>query len=292
MITPCTEVTAPGVPCPSGTLDVEPYSGESSSSYWNSTPGNSGSAAFEYEVDNIDSGTPENVNLSFKFYSKGPIGTQGLPCVTLQVYKQPNDASDTTSIPRFVKEAENAPLSVICFNNCQTNLLFPLVLWQGAWDTDMSIANTTRDPLADLGADANPVNQLMINGSATPQAGVCYMFYYAGGILASSWITPQINAGATYADDLAAGNRIPANTTGYLWANCTFSQAYGYAAINYSFSLNNGILADYLAVTIPDPQWSPRDQNGDGMGENAITPLNINRRLAKDFAGFSSTSVY
>jgi hypothetical protein len=207
------------------------------------------------------------------------------------VYKQPNDPADGVSIPRFAVEAENTPVKVICFNNCQTNLLFPLVLNVGAWDTDIAISNTTRDPLADLGADANPPNQLLINGSATPQAGVCYMFFYSGGVLSSSWITPQINAGQTYADDLAGGSRIPASSTGYLWANCTFSQAYGYAAIDYSFGLNNGILANYLAVTIPDPQWSPRDQNGDGMGENAITPVNITRRLGQLLSGFSSTSI-
>lgn len=288
---PCTEVTAPGVPCPSGTLDVQ-LAADSDDHFWNSDPGNSGTATFEYEVDNLDNGLPENVNLPFKFFSSGPLSASGLPCVTLQVFKQPNDSTDDTSIPRFMQVAENAPLKVICFNNCQSNLLFPLVLWQGSWDTDIAISNTTMDPLATIGAAANPVNNLMIKGSATPQSGACSIFYYSGGALAASFVTPTIAAGATYADDLAAGNRIPVNTTGYLWANCPFSQAYGYAAINYGFSLNNGILADYLAVNIPDPQWSPRDMNGDGMGENAVTPLNINRRLLKDFAGFSNSPLF
>jgi len=296
---PCSEVTAPGVPCPSGTLAVS-LSG--SNSYWNSTMGNSGTTSFEYTVDNVDNGFPENVNLPFKFYSKGPIGTQGLPCVTLTVYKQPADPPDSLSIPRFKAVPENGPLSaatgqqayamnVICFNNCTTNLLFPLVFSQGPWDTDVAISNTTMDPLASIGTNANPQNWLLINGSATPQSGVCYMYYYSGGALASSWITPLITAGDTYADDLQAGNRLPAFTTGYLWAYCTFSQAYGYAAIDYNFGLNNAILANYLAVTIPDPEWSPRDQNGDGMGENAITPVNLTRRLEKSLAGFSSQSI-
>jgi len=299
---PCSAVTAPGVPCPSGTLAIS-ISG--SDSYWNSvssTSGNMGTATFEYTVDNVDAGFPENVNLPFKFYSKGPIGTQGLPCVTLTVYKQPEDPPDSLSIPRFKAVPENGPMSaatgaqgqkmnVICFNNCETNLLFPLVFSQGPWDTDYAISNTTRDPLADIGSDSNPVNQLLINGSATPQAGVCYMFYFSGGILASDWITPLIVAGQTYADDVQAANRIPANTTGYMWAYCFFSQAYGYAAIDYSFGQNYGVLANYLAINIPDPQWSPRDQNGDGMGENAITPVNITRRLGLELGGLSNSGV-
>jgi len=290
MITPCTEVTSPGVPCPSGTLDVEPAA-DSSSSYWNSALGNSGTASFEYEVDNIDSGTPENVNLSFKFYSAGPIGVAGLPCVTLQVFKQPNDASDTVSIPRFMKVAENStPLQVICFDNCISNLLFPFVLNLSSWDTDIAISNTTMDPLKTIGLGSNPVNQLLIDGSATPQNGACSMYFYSGGALTGTPWTAQVAAGSTYADDLA--NRIPSGKSGYLWAFCNFSQAYGYAAITYAFTLDQGILADYLAVNIPDPEWSPRDRNGDGMGENSVTPLNINRRLAKDFAGFSSSPLF
>jgi len=292
----CSEVTASEVSyCPSGTLDVEPYSG-SDTSYWNSTGTNTGMASFEYEVDSMDNGTPENVNLPFKFYSGGPIGTAGLPCITLQVFKQPNDASDSISIPRFLKVAENTmPLKVICFDNCVTNLLFPEVLNVGLWDTDIAISNTTMDPLATIGQNSSPVNDLLIKGSATPQNGLCSFYYYSGSGLPpdtqpagplSTW-SLSIAAGTTVAESLAAAGRIPAGTTGYLWAYCNFSQAYGYAAINYAFGLDSGILADYIAVTIPDPEWSPRDRNGDGMGENAITPLNITRDLQKSLAGFS-----
>jgi len=295
----CTEVTATETSyCPSGTLDVEPYSG-SDTSYWNSTGTNTGTASFEYEVDMVDSGTPENVNLPFKFYSGGPIGTAGLPCITAQIYKQPNDASDSVSIPRFLKVAENTtPLKVICFDNCVTNLLFPEVLNVGVWDTDIAIANTTMDPLAMIGQNSTPVNKLLIKGSATPQNGSCSFYYYSGSGLApgvgptgplATWSLPVL-AGTTYAESLAAMGRIPAGTTGYLWGFCNFSQAYGYAAINYSFGTDSGILADYIAVNIPDPEWSPRDRNGDGMGENAITPLNVTRDIEKALAGFSGSS--
>jgi len=303
---PCTEVTAPGVPCPSGTLAISISGGDS---YWNSVSGNSGSATFEYSVDNADAGFPENVNLPFVFYSKGPIGTSGLPCVTLTVYKQPEDPPDFVSIPRFKAVPENGPgsaatgtqgqvMNVICFNNCETNLLFPFVINVGAWDTDIAISNTTMDPLALIGSQLNPPDLLLEAGSATPQSGVCWMYYFSGGALASTWIAsnpgtnpPAIPAGSVYATDLGFNGLIPGNSSGYLWAKCFFSQAYGYAAIDYSFSLGNGILADYLAVVIPSPEWSPRDQNGDGMGENSITPINITRRLGLSIGGLSNSGL-
>jgi len=147
------------------------------------------------------------------------------------------------------------------------------------------------DPLALIGAAENPPNLLLVKGSATPQSGICTFYYFTnGGIAAGSpWNTPgPIAPGSTWTADLGAGGYIPATSIGYLWAKCFFSQAYGYAAIDYGFTLSNGILADYLAVVIPDPEWSPRDRNGDGMGENSVTPINLTRRLEKALAGFSS----
>jgi len=292
---PCTAITATNVLyCAGGTLDVE-LTG--TSHYWNSTPGNTGSVTFEYVTNNIDGGSPENVNLPFKFYSAGPIGTSGLPCVTATVYKQPWDTTCPTCIPRFKKVPENGPgsaatgaqglvMNVICFNNCETNILFPFIVNAGSWDSSVAISNTTMDPLALAGAAETPPNQLLINGSATKQSGVCWMYYFSGGALAASWITPNIPAGSTYATDLGAAGQIPGGTTGYLWAKCFFSDGYGYAAIDYAFSLNNGILADYLAINIPAPDLVPRDENGNGAGENTLTPIPWKDRLADKLAGF------
>jgi len=301
---PCTEVTAPAVPCPTASHNLA-VTLSGSDHYWNSTPGNTGTATFEYYVDDVDRGVPENVNLPFKFYSAGPLGTapmQGLQCVTLTVFKNPENPPSTTAIPRFEVVPENGPnsaatgaqanpLQVICFNNCETNLLFPFVINYAAWDTFVIVANTTLDPLALIGNAANPVNELLVKGSATPQTGSCAMYYYTNGGLASGspWSTGVIAPGSVYSADVGFSGLIPGLTQGYVWANCNFSQAYGYAAINYSFSLANGILADYLAVTIPDPEWSPRDHNGDGMGENSTTPINIERQLLKELAGFSGS---
>jgi len=284
---PCSSVTAPGVPCAGGTLAV---SVSGSDHYWNSTPGNSGTATFEYSVDYEDNGGPENVNLPFKFYSAGPITTSALPCVTLTIYKNPEYSAGTNAIPVFLNGAVEGggPLSVICFNNCETNLLFPFVINYGPWDTDVAIANTTLDPLFIAGAAQSPPDLLEEKGTATPQAGVCWMYYFSGGAtpFASTWITPTIVAGSIYAVDLQANGDIPGVTSGYLWAKCFFADAYGYAAVIYIFGLTNMTYASYLAINIPDPEWSPRDLNGDGMGENSITPINLTRRLKYFLAGW------
>jgi len=293
---PCTEVTTgePGSCYGVGALDAE-LSGKDS--YWNSTGLNTGTATFEYCVGNNDAGSPENLNLPFKFYSKGPIGTSALPCVTLSIYKNPEVPPATTAIPRFVSVNEGT-VNVICFNNCETNLLYPLVLNAGPWDTDLAVSNVTMDPLGILGSNIatvtagagstyypGPPDLLLEAGSATPQSGNCYNFFYAGGGLVDSWTMGPIAAGSTMAYDLAGSRPKTAGYTGYIWTKCEFSQAYGYAAIDYSLGVSAGIYANYLAINIPDPEWSPRDLNGDGMGENTLTPVNLARRLEKRLSG-------
>jgi len=288
---PCSVVTAPATPCPSGTLLVGYPSG---GPYWNSTPGNTGTEQFEFPVETVSSVNGEYVELPFKFYSAGPI--TGAPpvspwCVTLSIYKDPNptlDAGAANDIPYFNTLSEGS-LPVICFNNCETNLLFPFIINYGAWDSIVAISNTTMDPLALIGAAATPPNLLLEKGSATRQSGVCYYYYFSGGTLANSWVTKNpIVAGSTQSDQLGYEGLINGSTFGYLWVKCEFSQAYGYAAIAYDFTTPTGILADYLAVTIPDPEWSPRDQNGDGMGENSSTPLNLTKMLKYYLAGFKN----
>jgi len=292
---PCSSVTSTSLLyCSGGTLAVS-LSG--SDHYWNSSPGNSGTATFEYATEDVDNDFPENVNLPYKFYSAGPIGTSALPCVYVTVYKNPEDPPDSTDIPRFKSVPENGPgsaatgaqaltMNVICFNNCETNLLFPLILNVGLWDTDIAISNTTMDPLALIGNAVSPPDQLLINGSATPQSGVCWLYFFSGQRLASQWVSPNITAGETWATDLGATGNVPAGLTGYIWAKCFFSQAYGYAAIEFNFGGSSAMMADYLAINIPSPELLPRDENGNGAGENTLTPIPLQDRLADWLAGF------
>jgi len=196
-------------------------------------------------------------------------------------------------IPAFAVVAENAPLNVVCFNNCETNLLFKFVINYGPWDTDLAISNTTLDPLSYLGN--NPptgytVDPWLVAGSATPQTGACSLFFFSNGYLqaggaVSTFTTGPIIAGSTWTADLQAQGLIPGVRIGYIWAKCYFSQAYGYAEVLYNYGLNNAMESSYDAIIIPAPQWSPRDQNGDGMGEGSTTPINLERDLQKGLSG-------
>jgi len=268
---PCSAVTAPATPCPSGTLVVGAPTG---GPYWNSTPGNTGTETFEYPVENVDNGSPENVNLPFKIYSAGPILTSGLPCITATIYKDPEYGPTTMNdVPVYAPVAEGT-MNVVCFNNCETNILWPYVIgaW-GAWSTDIAISNTTLDPLAIIGASKTPPDILLEDGTATPQVGTCALFYYSGGALVDSWVVGPITAGMSYAFDFGATRPLAANSAGYIWGKCEFSQAYGYAAIEYNFGVSNAVLANYLAITIPNPEFIPRDTDGYGYGENANLPF-------------------
>jgi len=237
-----------------------------------------------------------------------------LPCITATVYKQPWGIAYLTTgappnyyvyqiypppglmpIPAFHVVAENTPMNVVCFDDCETNLLWPFVINYGGWDTDIGISNTTLDPLAYLGANPPVIegvqydyDSLLIAGSATPQAAPCTLFYFSGGVTpwaSGPWSTGTILPGSTWTQDLAGAKVVPAFTIGYLWAKCYFSEAYGYGAILYNFGLTNATLSNYLAINVPNPEFSPRDQNGNGMGENSDTPFNIERDLAKELSG-------
>jgi len=281
--------------CSPGTLYVELSPGISGP-WWNPGPGNSGVETFEYIVDDMDNNKPENVNLPFKVYSAGPITSEpagAVPCVQMSIFKNPNDSQTGTQydVPLFVAKAEGgSPLSVICFDNCETNLLWPFVANVAGWDFDIAISNTTLDPLAWIGA--NPPTGYsydweLIKGSATPQTGACDLFFFANGTTpwVNKWNTGPIVPGSTWAQDTGASGTVPAGDTGYVWGKCYFSQAYGYGLLNWNIGLGSGVAADYLAITIPNPERSPRDLNGDGMSENATTPIDLSRLLQKWLSG-------
>jgi len=292
----CGQISVADTPysCSPGSLRVsKDYISGTTGPYYNPGPGST-SETFEYQICELDAGSPENVNLPFTIYSNGPITSGTLPCVVVNVYKNPDSILPPLAIPTFVKEPEAYQTgftgNVVCFNNCETNLLFPLVLVTSGWDTDFAISNTTLDPLALIGAGGIPPgalpNPLLVAGSATPQSGVCTNFLYSNGSLIDSWPTTTISAGSTWAADLGGSRPLAAGHTGYIWTKCEFSQAYGYAAIDWALGISaSGVYSNYLAINVPDPEWSPRDLNGDGMGENTLTPFNINRRLEQQLSG-------
>jgi hypothetical protein len=288
---PCKATSSNSFYCAGGSLDVVAPSPDTFTG-----DGVTTSVVFEYDVTYQDAGFVESVNLPFKFWSWGPLGTGGLPDIIVTVAKDPNPTNDSgwscwpTCIPRFAYKTEGLPqpagtaLHVIQFNNCLTNLLWPFVAVQPAygWDSAIAVSNTTMDPVATYAAASD--NALLAKGAAVPQNGSCAYSFYSGGNLVTQWTdaTPIV-AGATQGYDMSSVPNLPKgfNGNGYVYAICAFSNAKGYAFIVSNPGASNALFGNYLAEIIPDPEWNHRDTNGDGIGEGAVTPLNINRKLLK-----------
>jgi len=283
---PCWATSSNPLYCAGGQMEVNQPSPD-----WFEGDGVTTSVTFQYDVVQTDAGFPENVNLPFKFWSDGPLGTGGLPDITALVKMDPNLTDDPacgSCIPLFAYRVEGTPqpggttLDVVEFNNCLTNLLWPFITVNGAWDSAISVANTSMDQLGSS-ADA-----LLAAGAAVPQNGTCSYSFYSMGSLQFEWtdaapIVAGSNQGYDMSAQVAALDPSFPGGNGYIFATCTFANAHGYAYIVNNYMATNAMFGNYLAEVIPDPEWMHRSTNGDGLGEGAITPLNINRRILKQF---------
>ncbi|MGD0009212.1 MAG: hypothetical protein ABSE93_11800 [Terriglobia bacterium] len=276
-----------------GSLDVypfAPYSGEGTAT--------ASTVSFIFFVTSMDNygatGMLENVSLSFKIWSHGPLPAGQLP-MAVNVQYAPTISSPLL-IPYFTGVNELAHgLTVVNFYDCVTNLLFPYIntITTGGtiafsnFGTGIAIANTTMDPFG-LSA-ANPT----VKGSAIPENGSCTLYLYPNdlsGVVAVT--TNTIPAGGTTVFDVAAAASYPAftvaptafkNKQGYGIAICDFENAYGYAEIydNYGITAPPTATLAYLAYIIPNPGLYPRSPAGDGLGASAIAPYSINKMIEK-----------
>jgi hypothetical protein len=241
--------------------------------------------SFTYSVTNQDADMPETVDLDFRFWSHGQIDpVYGMSSIVANVALGPT--TPTTDIPLFTTYTEGPTtgasagpynLAVAKFWNCQTTLLYPYLANGGGWDTGIAVSNTTMDPFA-----TDPIlSKYLAKGTATQQSGPCSFWLYAtGGQVGSTYVTPTIMSGSTYAFDMGA-NLAP-NVSGYAIAVCQFQNAHGYAFITYNLFGDNGVAANYIADVLPDPQWYRRNPAGDGLGETAVAPYWISRELEKE----------
>jgi hypothetical protein len=287
VVTPCTELdtTDPNY-CATGTLTVS--AGTFSCSADGNTVGPpTQTCTITFTTLTEDNGTPENMDICFRFWSKGPLPA-GYVEIYADVAKGPTDSSD---IPYFngTSELPLPGLSVVDFSNCVTNLLFPYINTINTagtafahFGTGIDFANTTWDPWNPAFDTAN----LYLDehkGSAVPQSGSCTVYFYPfteGATVV--FATPVISAGGSYAFDAAqAGFR---GSYGYAIAICGFQNAYGFAEIydNYGVGDPTATLG-YLAYIIPDPAFYRRSPAGDALGEESIAPINLNRFWQKFF---------
>jgi len=143
-------------------------------------------------------------------------------------------ASSTLTIPRFADTSTARTLLTIQL--CQTLLLYPFVTHQNGFDTGISIANTTTDPI----------------GTA-PQQGICRLTWYDGtgkfpptGINGTDLTKEAAVASGTVAVNLAS-NLAP-GFQGYMFAQCNFQLAHGFAFISDLGARN--LAMGYLALVV------------------------------------------
>jgi len=143
-------------------------------------------------------------------------------------------ASGTLTIPRFADTS--TARNMLTIQLCQTLLLFPFVTNQNGFDTGLAISNTTTDPI----------------GTA-PQAGICKLTYYDGtgkypptGINGTDLTKEAPVATGTSAVNLAS--TLAPGFQGYMFAQCNFQLAHGFAFISDLGARN--LAMGYLALVV------------------------------------------
>jgi len=149
-------------------------------------------------------------------------------------------ASGVLTIPRFADTSTARALLTI--NLCQTLLLYPFVTNQQGFDTGISIANTSTDPIG-----------------TSPQAGTCKLNWYDGtnkfpatGINGTDTTKETAVATGTVAVNLAS-NLAP-GFQGYMFAQCNFQYAHGIAFISDLGARN--LAMGYLALVVNNGSFS------------------------------------
>jgi len=226
-----------------------------------------------YTVDQTNTAVIENGVFHFKFWSSGPL----MPGKGYTVYAWvsltdalPAATPAGTDMPYFTA-SETPTLTVVDFSDCVTNILFPYVTTYTAggtaafsnFGTGLNISNTTVDPFT--------------VGGAVAQSGTCTFTFYPATGSAVTYTTGTITAGSSVGFDAAATAKFK-NSSGYAIAVCNFQNAYGYAFIYDNYGIGApGVAQGYVAYVLPNPAFYHRSPAGDGLGETAIAPVNLNK---------------
>jgi len=295
-IEPCSTLyTADPNYCAGGTLGIKLIS---PAVVTGPTPPTGGTIWFEYQVTSVDNNMKESVDLSFKFWSHGPLPVAvGGTGINVNIAYAPT--IPPPAIPYFTGASElKTPLTVVWFYNCATNLLYPFVTNYTAGPpylynnlgTEIFVANTTWDPLNAATLQAAGQNPQEAEGTATPQSGTCtfWLFPNAAGGFADgtagtmvSFKSPSIAAGGTYGFDMGS---VPAfkGLTGYIYAKCLFQNAHGVEYVTDGYGVGEpGTAAAFDAIVIPTPEFYHRTPAGDGLGESAVAPIAVDKFVQK-----------
>jgi hypothetical protein len=170
------------------------------------------------------------------------------------------DARITTPLPRFA-EAQVGPATIVAIVPANTTLLIPFAVAEGAFDTGISLANTSADPFGVAG------------GGATAQSGAVNLAFFpraaAGAgtpfaLSTSSTVRPGIGlsadgtlaAGSTWTVLLSELLRAAGQTsfTGYIFIRADFVPAHGAPFVS---DFRNFTSFTPMLV-LPPPSVSPR----------------------------------
>jgi hypothetical protein len=254
-----------------------------------------GVQSFWYVVDSTNVGTIENANFGFKLWSHGPLPPNQNYQITAQVMLTDDYPTTAPAEMPYFTNPEDQPFSVVEFKDCVTKLLFPYInAFVGGgtnafsnFGTGINVANTTLDPFALTDGSGNLLYPDEARGTATPQSGSCTFYLYPSNESAAVvYTTPTISSGGSFAFDVGSSAKGFQGMTGYAIAICNFQNAHGFAEIydNYAVGAPTATLG-YLADVLPDPAFYPRSPAGDGLGEGAIAPLDVNRWIERILMG-------
>jgi hypothetical protein len=214
-------------------------------------PQSNGSATAVWEVINTNPSTQE----TFKFgvyttYTANPnAGSPAIGTATVNQSYAPTAGpltfsataagagSSTLTIPRFI-DTSGSGRNLFLIQLCQTLLLYPFVTNQNGFDTGISIANTSTDPVG-----------------TGPQSGICKLTWYDGkgdfpptGINGTDLTKEAPVASGNVAVNLAS-TLVP-GFQGYMFALCNFQFAHGFAFISDLGARN--LAMGYLALVVPN----------------------------------------
>jgi hypothetical protein len=211
--------------------------------------GSGGAATAYWEVVNTNTSADEDFQFGV-YISYAANTTANTPALTVAAATSPNAATatqvaptvtlsyapttSTSSIPRFAAPASPTAWGIINIVPCQTILLFPYVTSQAGFDTGIAISNTSMDPWG------------------TPNtAGICNLYFYGQNAPTNPVATPAIPAGTEWAN--TAFSYVPytgAGTgfAGYIFAQCNFQFAHGFAFVS-DYGARN-LAMGYLALVV------------------------------------------
>jgi hypothetical protein len=294
--------------CAGGALTIGPGLDTSSTAPYGPT------AAFWYPVLTTNVQAIEWADFGFHMWSKGPLPPNQGYTITATVMLTDNYPNTVTTappngdMPWFSEPETPKPIPVVYFLDCVTKLLFPYINTYGStaattappfssFGTGIVISNTTWDPFALPGPGGGYLYPDEAPGTAVPQSGPCTFYFYPSDVTQPTTVL-------TYPLVVAAGGQITFDVAyetthystvpftgkqGYAIAICGFQNAHGFAEIydNYANMGTTGphTILGYIPEVLPEPAFYHRSPAGDGLGEGAIAPINIERKLLKELMG-------